>query len=427
MEIKVPQLAEGVDSGTVVNILVSVGDSVSKDQSVMELETSKAIAPIQAKGAGTVKQIHVKEGDEVQVGQTLVTITEEKGADTTKGKSKEALRDISGAAEDKQAKSDPAANQQEQEDLSKIASEDEPAYQSPTGAPPPASPSVRRTAGEIGIDLRRVRGTARGGRITMQDVKAYIKRLQQLAAAPRGAVKKPAQPAVDFSKWGPIRKEKASKLRKTIAERMQASWTTVPHVTQFHEANIAEIMKCRKKYGGAYEKKGGRLTVTCFALKAATVALKKYPIVNTSLDEATGEIIFKDYYHVGVAVDTEQGLIVPVIKDTDKKSLLDLSIELVTLAEKTRQRKVTMDDLEGATFTISNLGGFGVGHFTPIVNKPEVAILGLGRAKEQASGLMMPVALSYDHRVVDGADGARFIRAFVEAVEAFSDHDFKLL
>jgi pyruvate dehydrogenase E2 component (dihydrolipoamide acetyltransferase) len=313
-------------------------------------------------------------------------------------------------------------------------------YVSSSGFAPPAAPSIRKMASELGIDLGRVRGSERGGRIILQDVANYIRYLQSVVfsggAAPAGAAQapKPVAESIDFSKWGPVTKKPLTSLRKKIAEKMQESWTTIPHVTQNDEADVTAVMALVKKYAPDYEKKGVKLTLTAVILKACTVALKKFPGFNASLDEAAGELVLKNYYHVGVAVDTEQGLIVPVLRDVDKKDLLRISKELGELAEKTRQRKVGMDDLKGGTFTVSNLGGIGGQHFTPIINKPEVAILGVSRGMAKAvvidkkieQRVLMPLSLSYDHRVVDGADGARFIRELVQAIEKFPEDELRL-
>src|SRR5579871_4358751 len=289
------------------------------------------------------------------------------------------------------------------------------------------------TANVCLIDLTRVRGTARGGRITMEDLRAYIQRLQKLAAQPKapagGAPAKPAAESIDFSKWGSVTKKPLSPLRQVIARRMTENWNTIPHVTQFEEADISSLLVLRKKYVEAYEKKGARLTVTSFILKAVADTLKKHPFFNSSLDEVAQEIVLKDYVHIGVAVDTEAGLIVPVLRDADKKDLAQLSKDLEELATKARERKVSGEDLKGGTFTISNQGGIGGGHFTPIVNKPEVAILGLGKGATKAVvrgdkvevRTMLPLGLSYDHRVIDGGVAARFIVDLVKAIENFDE------
>jgi len=429
MDIRIPNLGEGADSGTVVSIYVKEGDHVAKDQTLIELENEKAVAPIPSTRDGVVSKIHVKVGDKVTVGQIIVSL----GA----GASGQAPKLVSAA---------PAAPvsvpAQSQASLVSAAPGDY-QYVSKSGFPPPASPTVRKMASDLGIDLHRVKGTESGGRVSLADVKAYVQYLQSLASHPKtpGGTSYMAPKiaeSVDFSRWGPVRKKAVSSLRQKIAQKMAESWATIPHVTQFEDVNITSLMELRKKYVGAYEKKGAKLTLTSFILKAVVAALKKYPGFNASLDENTQEIVYKDYYHLGVAVDTEQGLIVPVLKDVDKKNLFEISKDLETLAEKTRSRKVGIEDLKGGTFTISNLGGIGGTYFTPIINKPEVAILGVGKGRHVAwdviggavgatgrSPLLMPIGLSYDHRVVDGADGARFVRAFAEAIENFSEKDVK--
>lgn len=436
MEIRVPRLGEGVSAGTVVSVLVKEGDKVKKDQTVLELETDKAVAPIPATESGTIDKILVKEGEKVSVGQAIMQLS---GNGTSAGSVPVATAEparagkpqagavLTAPSQAPQAAAVPAAGYQ---------------YESKSGFAPPASPSVRKVARELGIDLARVRGSEAGGRIVIADLKAYIANLQALASAPRQetaqaasvAAPRPAAPSVDFSKWGPVTRKPLSNLRRTIGERMVDSWTSIPHVTQFDEADISGVMELRKKYNPAYEKKGGRLTVTSFILKVVARALKKYAILNASLDEAAGEIVYKDYCHLGVAVDTESGLIVPVIRDVDKKSLFELSKELAQMAEKTRQRKISVDELQGGTFNISNLGSIGGTHFTPIVTKPQLAVLGVGRGvlkpviKEgkTAAALMLPLALSYDHRLIDGADGARFIRELVGGLENFPEAELKL-
>lgn len=375
MEIRLPQLAEGADSGTVVNILVAVGDKVRKDQTVLELENQKAVAPIPAPAAGTIAQIHVKQGDVVSVGQMLVTLAEE------------------GAPEQKPVY---------------VRGERPP---SSTGFPPPASPSIRKMAKELGLDLAQIPGSGHGGRITSEDVRGYLQSLQSSPA-------RRAPPKVDFAKWGPVIRKPFTPLRQAIARAMEESWTTIPHVTQFDEADVSGILKLIEKFGPEYEKKGTRLTLTGIVIRALVPVLKKYPIFNASLDESSQEIVLKQTIHLGIAVDTEAGLIVPVLRDADRKKLPDLSRELQDLAEKTRARKISVEQLQGGTFTISNQGGIGGGHFTPIIHKPEVAILGLGRAHPK-----LPLALSYDHRVIDGADAARFIRDLVQGLETFPESE----
>ena len=274
----------------------------------------------------------------------------------------------------------------------------------------------------------------------LEDIRSYIRRLQSRVATPAQskeaapAAAKPAVEQIDFAKWGPVSKKPLSPLRQVIARRMSENWNAVPRVTQFDEVDITALMEIRKKYAPAYEQKGARLTLTSFALKIVADTLKKHPIFNSSLDEAAQEIVTKEYYHIGVAVDTEAGLIVPVIRDVDKKSLLELSKELEGLAKKARERKISAEELKGGTFTISNQGGIGGAHFTPIVNKPEVAILGLGRGGMKAvvrdskiePRLMLPIAISYDHRVIDGGVAARFAVDLVEAFKKFDEAGVKL-
>lgn len=433
MDVRVPRLAEGVESATVANILVSEGGSVEKDQVILELETEKAVGPIPSPASGRVTKIHVKEGDEVAVGQALISLSE----GGTEEKTPKEKRDGSERGEVSISVSQEPARVVREAPPSEEAQAEEYHYQSRSGFPPPASPSVRKIAQELGIDLTRVKGSERGGRITIEDLKAYIQHLQQIAYAPRPVSEKTGKPApksIDFSRWGPVERKRISSLRRRVGQRMYDSWSTVPHITQFDEADITELAALRKKYAPAFEKKGTHLTLTPFVMKAAAAALKKYPIFNSSLDEATGEIVFKGYYHLGVAVDTEAGLIVPVLRDVDKKGISILAVELNELVERTRQRKVSLEELQGGTFTISNQGGIGGGHFTPIINKPEAAILGLGRAVTKPvvkkgkieARMMLPLCLSYDHRLIDGADAVRFMNELIQALENFKAADMKL-
>ena len=272
----------------------------------------------------------------------------------------------------------------------------------------------------------------------MADLRAYVQRLQQLAASPKAGSVAPATippvGSIDFSKWGGISRKPLSSLRKTISRRLVESWNTIPHVTQFDEVDITDLMDLRKKFAADYEAKGARLTLTSFALKAAVAALKKHPIFNSSIDEGAAEIVVKEYYHIGLAVETDQGLIVPVIRQVDRKSLFELSKEVAAVAEKARDRKVSLDDMKGGTFTLSNQGGIGGAHFTPIVNRPEVAILGLGRSVLKAvvkdrkiePRLLLPIAISYDHRVIDGGTAARFTVDLLEAFQSFKAADLSL-
>jgi len=304
-------------------------------------------------------------------------------------------------------------------------------------AAPVASPSVRRLARELGIDLSKVRGSEPGGRIVMGDIRAYIARLQKATDKPKVAATAPARPAaeqIDFSKWGPVTKKPLTQLRQVIARRMWENWNAIPHVTQFDDADFTRLNELRRKYAPAYEQKGAKLTLTPLVLKALIGTLKKHPIFNSSLDEAAQEVVIKGYFHIGIAVDTEQGLIVPVLRDVDKKNVLEIAKELEQLAAKARDRKVTSDELKGGTFTITNQGAIGGAHFTPIINKPEVAILGLGRGAMKPVArdgkvevrMMTPLGLSYDHRVIDGGAAARFMVDLVKAMENFGEEAVKI-
>ncbi|HEV8542792.1 MAG TPA: 2-oxo acid dehydrogenase subunit E2 [Verrucomicrobiae bacterium] len=435
MDVKLPKLGEGAESGVVVSIAVKEGDQINKGQTVLELENEKAVAAIPSSASGTVKKINVKPGDRISVGQVLI-ILDGAGAPSAEAPApKSAQPKATGKpARAAAAETEPEPDEEEQTDEEPQTAADK------AGFPPPASPSIRKLARDIGLDLRLIRGSESGGRIVLDDIRAYIKKLQRQAARPTAAGGAPAPEAkppaeqIDFSQWGTINKKPFSPLRQTIARRMVENSASIPHVTQFDEADITALTELRKKFAPEYEKKGARLTLTSFALKAVANTLKKFPIFNSSLDEVANELVFKEYFHIGLAVDTEQGLLVPVIRDVDRKDLLQLSKDVQELAEKARTRKVSLEEMKGGTFTISNQGGIGGGHFTPIINKPNVAILGLGRAamkpvftqdKKIEPRLMMPLALSYDHRVIDGGEAARFTVELVQAFETFKEADVK--
>ena len=434
MDVKLPQLAEGVESGTVVSILVSEGQEIKKDQSFMELETQKAVGSIPAPASGVVTKIHVKQGMEVSVGQVLISIDTGSAAVTSASAAKSPQNSASTAP----SPSTPSQQAHSAGSLTSAATEDY-RYESKSGAPPPASPSIRKIARELDIDLTRVKGSEAGGRISLADLRAYIQRLQQIAfagapaASPREARSTPSE-AVDFAKWGPVRREKLSPLRRTVSRRMVESWTTIPKINQFADTDISALLALRKKHAAAYEKKGAHLTLTSFLLLVLGRMLKKHPRANSSLDEAASEIVFKDYCHIGVAVDTEGGLIVPILRDVDKKNLFQLSMDLHALTEKTRQRKVSIEELQGGTFTISNQGSIGGGHFTPIIYAPQVAILGVGQGQAKPVALdgkigirtILPLCLAYDHRVLDGADAVRFLKDIIAGLESFDEADLVL-
>jgi len=412
MDIKLPRLGEGADSGVVVNILVKEGDTVQVEQAIIELETEKAVGSIPSSAAGTVTKIYAKVGEKLSAGQNIL-----------------ALAEVDGAA----VPATPATPAPVVPERSAPAAAG-PARHIP-GIPIAASPTVRRLAADVGIDLTRVVGTEPGGRITLADVRAYIQQLQAGAPAPAAAPAPAVVESIDFSQWGPVKKTPLTAIRRTISRRLHESWTHIPHVTQFDEADVTGLLELVKKHKPAYEAKGARLTMTPLVLKAVTATLQKHPIFNTSLDEATHELVTKEYYHLGVAVDTEQGLLVPVMRNVNQKSVLEVAKELEALAEKAKQRKLSGDEMKGGTFTISNQGGIGGAHFTPIVNRPEVAILGLGRGalkpvvREKTQIVprtLLPLALSYDHRVIDGGQAARFIVDLVQALEQFPENQIQL-
>jgi len=447
MDVRLPRLGEGADSGVIAAVFVKEGDQVKKDQPVLELESEKAVATIPAPAAGTVTKIHVKEGDEIKVG-SLILVLSENGAGLPVPESHPPRAIDASVGDD--AQPGEAINV----DAGAAAPPVAPAQATagPSGfpvvhaaaTPPPASPSLRKIARELGIDLHRVRGSERGGRIVMADLRAYVQNIQKAAlegrppapAPPAGGGQgaKPAAVSIDFSQWGPVTKQKMTTLRKSISRKMVESWTTVPHIAQFDEVDVTDLLALRKKYAPKYEQKNAHLTLTSFALHAVVAALKKHPSFNASIDEAAGEIVLKDYFHIGVAVDTEGGLIVPVLRNVDRKSIFQLSAELNELAERTRKRKVSLEEMQGGTFTISNQGGIGGAHFTPIVNTPEVAILGMGRGLPRPvvkdgkimQRTMMPLVLSYDHRLNDGANAARFIVDIVKELEGIQEADVRI-
>jgi len=408
LEVFLPELGEGTDSGDVIAILVSPGDRVEVEQGLVELELDKGVVEVPSSAAGTVVELHVAKGDRATVGQLVATLQGESASSSVP------------------SSSGPAPTSPERPEA--VAPPP-----SPVAAPAvvgerklvPAAPSVRRLAREIGVDVAAVPGTGPGGRISKADVKAYSKAVHEERAAAPAAGPMAVPPLPDFAKWGEIEREAMSNVRRLTAERMVRAWTTIPQVTGFDRADITELEVWRKKYGKKAEAAGGKLTPTAIVLKIAAAALKKFPAFNTSLDAAANEIIYKKYCHIGVAVDTPRGLLVPVVRDVDQKNMIELAVELGEMADRARKGKIGVDEMQGGCFTISNLGGIGGTGFTPIVNPPEVAILGVARGGQEAifidgqfvPRLMMPLSLSYDHRVIDGANGARFLRWICEALE----------
>lgn len=438
MDVKLPNLGEGADSGTVISVLVKPGAPVKKGQNIIELETGKAVAPIPSPADGTVGRIAVKEGDKIAVGQLILVL---EGASKAAAPAAGPAAPTSSPSPRKAAaarapvpKSEPVTSSAGAVEVDQVINES-----------PAAGPYVRRVARDLGIDLRWIQGTGKSGQILAADLKEYVARLRTLASSAGTASRpesepeskvdvKPAAASVDFAQWGPVTRKPMTQLRRTIAQRMVESASTLPTVTQFDHVDVTGLEALRKKHGPAFQAKGARLTLTSFVLRAVASTLRKHPIFNASIDEATEEIVYKDYVHLGLAVDTEAGLLVPVIRDADKKDLLQLSKDVQDLATKARDRKLGLADMQGGTFTISNQGGIGGGHFTPIINKPESAILGLGRGAASAVvrdgqivvRTVLPVALTYDHRLIDGGLAARFVVDLVAALESFPESEVKL-
>jgi pyruvate dehydrogenase E2 component (dihydrolipoamide acetyltransferase) len=476
-----PELGENITAGDVLRVLVKPGDTVTKDQPILELETDKATIEVPSSVAGRVKDIKVKQGDKVRVGQAILSVEDGGGAAKPAGTPKaveaakpESTKQAQGAASHAKRSGGVAAESAERVSeqpgpgleqhveggrrepsvdkagvTTRTTEEAEPVEDTarsargqaasrkvveitrgaraaaelvaPESPSAPAAPSVRRIARELGVDIDQVPGSGPSGRISVEDVKAHAKRLVGQAAG--AAV--PAVPLPDFSRWGPVERQPLRAVRRKTAEHLSAAWAAVPHVTQCDLADITALEEIRKKYAKQVEAAGGNLTVTAIAVKIAAAALKVFPQFNASIDLAANEMIVKKYVNIGIAVDTDRGLLVPVIRNADQKNVVQLSVELAQLSEKARTRKIGLDEMQGGCFSISNLGGIGGTYFTPIVNAPEVAILGISRARmdpvyrdgQFVPRLMLPLSLSYDHRAIDGADGIRFLRWVVEAFE----------
>ncbi|MFO7780616.1 MAG: 2-oxo acid dehydrogenase subunit E2 [Spirochaetia bacterium] len=450
-EIQLPEISENVESGSVMSLLVSVGDVIKEGDSLLEIETDKAAVEVPSPAGGKITEIMISEGDDVAIGQTIMKVEteagEEAGGAAEGGGEKaapeapakeEAAEEPAAAEAQKPAEEPAAAPEAEKPAAGKPAEQAAPqptpsapaptAPERPEGVPVPAAPSTRRLAREIGVDIQQVAGSGPAGPITAEDVKAHAKqRLQGGGAAAPAAGGGLAQPAPlpDFSRFGETTREPMSQVRKITADNTTRSWQTIPHVTQFDNADVTALEEFRQKFGKRVEKAGGKLTVTAMLLKIVARALETFPRFNASLDSQTKEIVYKHYINVGVAVDTDRGLLVPVIKDVDKKSITDLALELADVAGRARSKKIKPDEMEGGNFTISNLGGVGGTAFTPVVLPPQVAILGVARSSWQPvytggefePRLILPLSLSYDHRVIDGADGARFLRWICDVME----------
>jgi pyruvate dehydrogenase E2 component (dihydrolipoamide acetyltransferase) len=423
-EFKLPELGENIEYGTVAKILVAVGDALKIDQAIVELETDKAVIEVPSAVSGVIAEIFVKEGEKVKVGQKVLAVSSD-AVPAAPVKEKTESKVVETAEPPKMFVEKEKTKSYEEKTAVEMAA---PARQMTieAGEVAPAAPSVRRFAREIGIAINKVRGSGPGGRISIEDVKSFAKSLhEQPASAMPGLVGVPGEPLPDFSKWGEIERKAMSQVRQKTASHLSYAWTTIPHVTQFDKADITGMEELRKRFAGNAEAAGGKLTMTAILLKVISAALKVFPQFNASVDMARNEIVYKKYVHIGIAVDTDRGLLVPVVRDADQKNILQLSAELSQLSEKARNKKLALEEMQGGCFTISNLGGIGGTAFAPVVNSPEVAILGVSRAQVEPvfleekfmPRLMLPLSLSYDHRLIDGADGARFLRWVVEALE----------
>jgi pyruvate dehydrogenase E2 component (dihydrolipoamide acetyltransferase) len=462
MRVELPFLAEGVEGGDVVQVLVQEGDQVTEGQALVELETDKATVPVPAPAPGKVARVLVRQGDHLNVGQALVELEgdgeaprrEQRSQPTStptaseKQQTGEAGEPTAPAPQPPPAveaahakavenrhkppaqpstppRQAPARSMQPQAPAQEPAPIEQTSRDRSAGAGIPAPPSVRRLARELGVDLMQVKGSEAAGRITAEDVKTYVRERSRRSAALPG--KDGHDGNVFATMYGNERREAVASLRRKIAATVTQAWTTIPHVHQFQDADITELQALHKRYAPQFKQRGATLTLTSLFLKAATHALKLYPQFNATIDLTNGEVIYKEYYNIGVAVDTPDGLIVPVVHHVDRKDLLQISLELADLAERTRRREVKLEELRGATFTISNMGGLGAGPFMPIILPPQVAILGVGKGRrmpvyrdhEFVPRMMLPICVAYDHRLIDGADGARFTNEIVKVLEDY--------
>lgn len=407
-ELILPNLGEGIEGAEVSEISVSIGDKVSLDDTVLVLESDKASMEIPAENEGIVKEILVSVGETVKTGQALLKI---KHSDEKTDKKEPKEKPLETKTSQKSTELPLAAPTPTIESELQLSGSD-------TTKNAFASPGVRRLSRELGINLQVINGTGEKGRITKDDLNGYIK--IQMLLSNRG-VPKP-EPEIDFSKWGNIERQKLTKIQRITGQRLQSAWQSIPHVTQFDEADITELSQYRKNLNEKNTKKKTKLTFLPFLMKAISKVLRERPVFNSSLDTQGENLIIKNYYNIGVAVDTPTGLVVPVVSGVDKKNIYELSEELIDISQRARNKKLKPKEMTGGTFTISSLGGVGGKFFTPIINPPEVAILGVSKSwwesiydqktKKQALKYIMPFSLSYDHRVIDGVAGAAFTKRF---------------
>ena len=427
-ELKLPNLGENIDSGDVVNVLVKEGDQIAANQGVVEIETGKATVEIPCPQAGTITKVHVAKGQSVPIGAVLVSLEAGAAAPAAKPAAAPAAPKAAPPAAAKPApqpaaaqpapKPAPAPAPMPASNGGPSSASVEPLVMETAGSSAAAGPSTRRLARELGVDLQRVSGTGPGGRITREDIVAAVRSHAERAPSSSSLSHAKLPDGVEGrDNWGTVRRQPLTRIRKTIAANMVHSVTTIPHVTNFDDADITELDRIRQSSTGDYAKSGFKLTMMPFVMKAVAQSLRLHPVINASLDMEQGQIVYKEYVHVGGAVDTERGLVVTVIRDVDRQNIPMIAQALAEVAEKARTNKFTLDDQNGGTFTISNLGAIGGTYSTPIINSPQVAILLLGRSRKLPvviddkieMRLMMPLSISYDHRLIDGATAARFL------------------
>lgn len=427
-EFKLPLLAEGINSADVAELHVKAGDTVTEGQVLMELETDKAVMELPSPSAGTISSLNVKKGDTVKVGQVILSFDAAGGAATNGATDSKASASTTKAAAEASAAAEKPATSEKAPPKAPSATATATVPFSNGSTPVAAGPATRRMARELGVNLAHVRGTGSGGRITSEDVARSFAGSNGSSGGGGGLV---VPPLPDFSSFGTVERQAYTRLQKTVANNLSLAWQIIPHVTQHDLADITDIENARKRFVENVGKNAPKVTMTAITMKAIVACLQQFPHFNSSYDSQKGELVLKKYYHLGVAVDTPTGLVVPVIRDVDQKTVVQLANELTTVAEKARNGKLSIEDMRGGTFTITNLGGIGGTSFTPIVNYPEVAILGMSRSQkhlqlvngELKERLMLPFSLSYDHRVVNGADAARFL---VKLAGMFTD-PFRLL
>ncbi len=439
-EIKLPEISENVNNGEVIAVLVAEGDYIEEQQDVVELETEKAAFEVPSPVAGKVAEIKVAKGQTANVGDVLITVdteaeTEEKTetkqqSETKPEKNPEIDRDNDQSENRQDADATEGRTDQttESDRGSQEIQETKQTRENKTG-PVPAAPSVRQLARELGADIEQVTGSGPAGRVLESDVKNYVRKQITKGGQPSDSSTPQSQPGTrklpDFSRFGEVEYGELSKTRKTIADTMSYAASIIPMVTHYEKADVTDLERFRQQFQGRAEARETRLSITALIVKVTAAALRQFPQFNASLDQENERVVYKKYVNVSVAVETDRGLLVPVVKEADQKGILQVAAEIKQLAEKARNKKITPEDLQGGSFTVSNLGGIGGSYFAPIIYWPDVAILGVNRAlhepvyrdKQLQPRLMMPLALTYDHRLIDGADGARFLRWIKEALE----------